>query len=57
MSKCKYYREYEGDSYTPSCTGDTNSMHPEDILGEYCQFCGDKIKFKEFTKVPWELED
>lgn len=52
MAKCKYYRESDIEQYTPSCCIDsdnepTDSMHPEDIHGAYCPFCGRKIKFKE----------
>ena len=53
--KCKYYRESDIEQYTPTCTGVGWSMHPEDIHGEYCTFCGKKIKFKDDTPVPQEL--
>ena len=50
--KCKYYREDEITQYTPECTGNTTGVHPQDIKGDYCQYCGKKIKFKEWTTVP-----
>lgn len=53
--KCKYYREDEIEQYTPECAGDSTGVHPSDIEGDYCQFCGRKIKFKEFTTVPEHL--
>lgn len=52
MSTCKYYRESEIYQYTPECTGQGRSVHPSDIEGNYCQFCGDKIDYKEDTEVP-----
>ena len=54
--KCKYYRESDMEQYTPTCTGDGWSMHPADIYGDYCQFCGNKIKYKEHTPVPYKLQ-
>jgi hypothetical protein len=55
MQKCKYYSESAIEMYTPECTGDDWAVHPTDIDGDYCQFCGKKIKFKDNTKVPDEL--
>jgi len=48
--KCKYYREDERTQYVTTCGRE--AVHEADIEGEYCQFCGNKIKFKEFTKIP-----
>lgn len=52
--KCRYFRESEIEQYTPECTGTSNSVHPEDILGDYCQFCGKKIKLREGVPPPEE---
>lgn len=58
MSKkvCKYYRECHITTYTPECTGTDNHMHPDDILGDFCPFCGRKIQLKEFTEIPFNLK-
>ncbi|GAG04407.1 unnamed protein product [marine sediment metagenome] len=42
--KCKYRRPAENVQYTPDCTGNTHSVHPQNIIGRHCQFCGKKIK-------------
>lgn len=55
MAKCNYYRESPIEQYTPECTGEGEAVHPDDINGDYCQFCGKKIKFKEYTEVPKHL--
>ena len=38
------------ETYTPECCiedGDSaNDIHPQDIEGDFCQFCGGKIKKK-----------
>ena len=55
--KCKYYRESPNEQYTPTCTGTSWSVHPEDIEGDFCQFCGGKIKLKEYTPIPYHLQE
>ena len=53
---CKYYREDEITQYTPECTGEDWSVHPEDCDDwEYCPFCGKRIVYKEFTEIPPHL--
>ena len=54
---CNYYQESPIVTYTPECCVDSdgfafNDMHPADIIGDYCPFCGGKIVFKEYTKHP-----
>lgn len=56
MKKCKYYRESPIKAYQPKCTKGNPDVHPDDV-DKYCPFCGRKIKFKEFTTVPWEQVD
>jgi hypothetical protein len=62
MIKCKYYRASEIEMYTPECSDFFEDgfafyhVHPSDIEGKYCQFCGGKIKFKEFTEHPLAQE-
>ena len=56
MKKCKYYRESPIEQYTPECTGKDDAVHPQDIEGDYCQHCGRKIKFKEFTALPFKVQ-
>jgi len=53
--KCKYYRESPIETYTPECVGDSQSVHPDDTDTPRCQFCGRKIKLKEYTSVPDSL--
>jgi len=55
MSKCKYYRENTNLQYTPECSD--RSIHPQDIRGDYCQYCGREIKIKEFTELPQHIMD
>lgn len=55
--KCKYYRRSENFTYIPECTGDSNDVHPESLDGDFCEFCGRKIKFKENTEVPTHLTE
>lgn len=54
--KCKYYRESPIEQYTPECTGFYTSVHPDDIEGDFCPYCGRKIKLKEYTPyiTKWE---
>lgn len=60
MSHCTYYRESEMSTYIPECCVEDgfafNDVHPMDIEGKYCQHCGGKIKYKEYTRHPL-LED
>lgn len=57
MSKCKYYRESEIETYSPECCKGDFDIHPIDIEGDFCQMCGRKIKFKEFKAPPWGFYD
>ena len=41
---CTYSRDSDIYTYTPSCTGDDNDVHEQDIAGDFCQFCGKKIR-------------
>jgi len=55
--KCKYYRESKIEQFTPSCSRVEGgcavlAVHPEDIDGDFCQYCGGKIKFKEGVAHP-----
>jgi hypothetical protein len=50
--KCRYYAENQLVTYTPACTGDSNDVHPESIEGDFCQFCGRKIKFMDGVTPP-----
>lgn len=54
---CKYYRSTPTEVYTTECCGDSNSVHPADIEGAYCQLCGGEINFQEYTEVPSYLLD
>lgn len=50
--ECNYYRTSPITQYQTECCGKLSAVHPSDILGEYCQYCGRKIKFNEYTKFP-----
>lgn len=50
--KCKYYRDHGTDQYTPDCFADGDSVHPYDIEGSHCEYCGLKIKYKEGISPP-----
>lgn len=56
MPKCKYYRESQIEAYIPECCVEDgvafNDVHPDDIEGSYCQFCGGHIKLKEYKRHP-----
>lgn len=57
MSKCRYYRKGEGETFVPSCGVEdgevNNSVHPEDATEwVYCPFCGGKIKLKNHKQHP-----
>jgi DNA-directed RNA polymerase subunit RPC12/RpoP len=56
MPNCNYYRESDTEMYTPECEGVRESVHEDDIEGGYCQFCGSRIVFKEYTPVPARLD-
>lgn len=57
MTTCKYYQESPICTYSPECCIEkdgfvSNDIHPEDIEGDYCQFCGNKIQILENTPLP-----
>lgn len=57
MSKCKYYREAENETFIPSCGVENGvveiDVHPEDAMEwVYCPFCGGKIKPKNHKRHP-----
>ncbi len=55
-NKCKYYRESPIEQWTPSCTGPNDAVHSYDVeKGDYCQMCGGKVKFKDYTRMPLEV--
>ncbi len=54
--ECKYYRESPILQYTTSCEGEDSSVHEDDIEGDFCQFCGRKIKYMEYTEYPYKEE-
>lgn len=56
MRSCKYYRESVIEMYVPECEGVRESVHEADIEGDYCQFCGARIIFKENTPAPARLD-
>lgn len=51
MAKCKYYaKQPKIEQWSVGCTDEY--VHPEDIQGDYCQFCGNNIKFKHGEDKP-----
>lgn len=59
-NKCKYYRESPVFTYVPSCCVEDgvaiNDVHSMDV-GKFCQFCGKKVKLKEYKAHPDLQED
>lgn len=53
---CKHYRDSPIVQYTPDCAVEfgrrLHSVHPDDIHGDYCQYCGREIEIKEYTTHP-----
>ena len=55
MSECIYFRPDTNCTWTPTCCVDSdgfaeNDMHPQEIEGDFCQFCGGEIKFEEYRR-------
>jgi hypothetical protein len=62
VSKCKYYRESVFLQFTPECASFESgyadlAVHDENIEGDFCQFCGKKIKFKENKPHPMQYDE
>lgn len=52
---CKYYAEDNITLFEPKCREIWASIHPDDVEGEFCQFCGKKIKWLEHTSPRGEV--